>query len=382
MNKITSSIGIRSLALALVVTGGFGLAVHPAFAGGKAGQGDLVLCTNWGDDTVSLVDINEGRELATIKVGHKPYDVKVDAKGRFAYVSSSAESFISVIDIQSMLEAYRIRVGPGPREIDMTADGKRAVVTNSGDDSISVVDLEARNELYRIPVGAIPYGIGLGRGDHLAVVSNWGESTISIVDIDKRKELKRLPSGALPYTVIVSQQADFALVTNFGAHQAMTIDLVTLEEGPPLKLGRSPWGGSITPDGKTAFIANFFSNELSVLKIDGGTVTADGKASLASTRDKTRTAVATETVRIPLTQRTLLASLSMPGEGRRDLPGLSPNAAPDGRAKNIVARDDGALAVSSDLANNQLLVIDITARKVLRTIPVGHAPYGVAFLRR
>jgi YVTN family beta-propeller protein len=341
-------------------------------AGGKSGTGTFVLCTNWGDDTLSLVNIDEGRELSIIKVGRKPYDIKVDAKGRFAYASSSGGDFISVVDIQAMLEAYRIPVGQGPREIDLSGDGKRAVVANAGDDSISVVDLESRRELYKVGVGAIPYGVGFAKNDHFAVVSNWGESTISIVDLDQRKEVKRIKSGALPYTVIVSQPLNLALVTNFGAHQATSIDLATLQETKPLQLGRSPWGGSATSDGKTAFVANFYSNELSVIKLetvvskraDGAELAGVGAAGTA----------ATEIARI---------SLNRQGDANAgaNLTGLG-GGGPDGKAKNVVARDDGQLAVSSDLANNQLMIIDIPGRKVLKTIQVGKAPYGIAFLRR
>src|SRR5580765_3492121 len=60
----------------------------------------IVMITNWGDDTVSVVDLDSGTQLAEIKVGAKPYDVKLDTAGRMAYVSNSAASDLSVIDVQ------------------------------------------------------------------------------------------------------------------------------------------------------------------------------------------------------------------------------------------------------------------------------------------
>jgi YVTN family beta-propeller protein len=70
-----------------------------AWSRGKSGNGNFVLVTNWGDDTVSLVNIVEGTVASTIKVGNKPYDVKVEPSGRFAYVSISGGSYLSVIDL-------------------------------------------------------------------------------------------------------------------------------------------------------------------------------------------------------------------------------------------------------------------------------------------
>ncbi len=60
--RLVSSTWQMMLAVLVVIGLGFSL----ARGGGKAGSGDLVLCTNWGDDTVSLVNVKEGKELAVI----------------------------------------------------------------------------------------------------------------------------------------------------------------------------------------------------------------------------------------------------------------------------------------------------------------------------
>ncbi len=351
---------------------------------GKSGSGNFVLVTNWGDDTVSLVDIVKGTELSTIRVGKKPYDVKVDSSGRFAYVSISGESYISVIDIQAMLAGGRIPVGQSPREIDLSKDGKHAIVANSGDNSISYIDLQSHRETFRVKVGNIPYGIGFAKMDTLAVVSNWGESTVSIVDLSSRKEVKRLPVGALPYTVMVSQSTDTAIVTNFGADQASVIDLRQMALRSSIPLGRSPWGGSVTADGQVAVICNFYSAELSFLSLGKAPSANEYQPheQNASLRDGAsypeEAPVVRETSRLQLVRATreagvgvLAETLAGPGGG-----------ATEGRAKNAVLRNDKTLAVASDLSNNQLFIVDVSNQKVLRTIPVGKAPYGIAFLGR
>src|SRR4051812_10888384 len=90
----------------------------------------LAMVTNWAEDTCSLVDINQGKELSKIRVGPKPYDIKVESRGRFAYVTCSGEDFLSTIDIQAMLEMTdkRVVVGASPRDVALTPDETRAVV--------------------------------------------------------------------------------------------------------------------------------------------------------------------------------------------------------------------------------------------------------------
>lgn len=373
----------RLATVALVLAGVTLILSRPALGTGKSGSGNLVLVTNWGDDTVSLVDISRGTERSTIRVGKKPYDVKVDSSGRFAYVSISGESYISVIDIQAMLEGDRIEVGQGPREIDLSTDGKHAVVANSGDNSISYINLQTRREEFRVKVGNIPYGIGFAKKDTTAVVSNWGEGSVSIVDLVSRKEIKKFAVGALPYTVMVSQPTDIALVTNFGADQVSVIDLDQIKLLTPIPLGRSPWGGSVTADGKLAVICNFFSAELSFLSIERSMAAETPQPRLVNAGMHTSEAIdahsptvrETSRMQLVLSNRTSTISPAGPANG--------PNVVvSEGRAKNSVLSNDKSIAVASDLSNNQLFVIDVSNQKVLRTISVGKAPYGIAFLGR
>jgi hypothetical protein len=43
--------------------------------------------TNWGGDSVSLIDVEEGKELAKISVCLKRYDIQGEKTGRIAYAS-------------------------------------------------------------------------------------------------------------------------------------------------------------------------------------------------------------------------------------------------------------------------------------------------------
>jgi YVTN family beta-propeller protein len=323
-------------------------------AGGAAAAGDadasqplLALVTNWADDTVSLVDMSKGQELSTIRVGAKPYDVKVDPAGRFAYVTNSAGSDVSVIDIQAMLEKERIAVGVSPRDIAISRDGTWAVTANSGDNTISVVDLTSGKQKAAFAVGAIPYGVALSNDEKRAVITNWGENTASIVDLTSGKELSRLKTGTLPYTAVVPPGSDLAFVSSFGSSAIYRINLKSLKADGEIPVGRSPWGLAASGDGKSIVSANYSSNELSFMSVGSG---ADFKEN-----------------------------------ARVKLPAFTGNKGPDAlaaKAKNLVMSADGKFVVYSDLANNTINLVDSTNGKQIRSIAVGRAPYGIAQLVR
>jgi YVTN family beta-propeller protein len=319
----------------------------------------LVIITNWGSDTVSLIDIQAGKELGQIPVGLKPYDVQVEQKGRFAYVTASGSDFVSVVDIQAMLERKdeRIKVGESPRDLDLTKDGRRAVVANAGSDTISVIDLTAKKQLYTVPVGSIPYGIALTNNDNWVVVTCWGNNKAVLVELgrDSGKVLKTFDVGFLPYTVVIPRQSDMALVTCFGSHQIFPIDLKKQEVGRPVAVGRSPWGLSASPDGKRAIVANFYSADASVLSISGRVTDPLGAS-----------APIQETARISL----------------RHTDPVGAGAATESRPKNAAFSADSNVAILTNLGNNEVMILDIAGKRISRTVPVGKAPYGVAFVPR
>jgi YVTN family beta-propeller protein len=317
----------------------------------------LALITNWGSDSVSLINIDQGKELAKIDVCLKPYDVQVEKTGRFGYVSCSGSDVIAVIDIQAMLERKdrRIKVGESPRDIDLTADGSRAVVANSGSNSISVVDLREGKEVYTVTVGTIPYGVALTTDDKLAVITCWGSNKVQLVElgVTSGKVVATFDVGSLPYTVIIPHNSDTALVTCFGSDAVYPIDLKARTAGPPIPVGRSPWGLSSSPDGTVAIVANYYSGDASILKVSAGKGGPIGAAA----------APAVETGRI---------SLSNPIGGGLVL----------ARAKNAAFSADATKAIVTNLGNNEVMLVDLAGKRVVKTISVGQAPYGVAFVPR
>lgn len=378
-NPMLPAIRFKKLALLLLAVFTASSTLFPGKSSAKdapAKPTSLVIITNWGEDSCSLVDIETGKELAKIAVGLKPYDVKVDPTGRFAYVTMSGADYMSVIDIQAMLERkdQRIKVGGGPRDLELTEDGKRAVVANSGDDSISVVDIAQKKELYKVPVGNIPYGVALTNNDKLAVITLWGSNKAVLVELGKSsgKVLRSFDVGSLPYTVVVPKNSDYAIVSCFGSHQLFLIDLKKGEVMEPLSVGRSPWGLGTSADGRSVVVANFYSGDASVVAVDvpeAGPVRKVGQVPGAQNFTSNSAAPAAaplfvERVRIPLALTDSIGELSA------------------ARPKNAAFTNDPNVAVLTDLGKNEVLVLDIAAKKILRRIAVGKAPYGVAFVPR
>jgi len=352
VSMIRPLIRLTALSAALAASGSLAFAgPNPAAGAGN----ETAIITNWGGDSVSIVNVKRGQELSRIPVGAKPYDVKIHPKGNPAFVTCSGGDYIALVDLVANLEMTdrRIRVGESPRDIAVTADGRRAVVACSGADHIAVVDLEAGKRLYTVDVGPIPYGVALTSDDRTAVITLWGSGKAVLVSLGdtEGKKFKELDIGPLPYTVVTSGDDRYAMATCFGDRGVYAIDLKNQRVAGKIEVGRSPWELALSPDGTKAVVANFYSGEASIIDVGVAPLADGGLPMRESKRIKTGG-----------------SALAATGAVARDSP------------KNVAFSGDSKTVLLTDLSKNTVLVLDLETAEISSSIPVGHAPYGIAFL--
>jgi len=79
--------------------------------------------------------------------------------GRHWFLSNRVEGTVSLIDTQDMKVAASIKVAGGPDCMDITPDGKELWVTQRFLRRIAVVDLEQMRVVASVPVGKSPHGL-------------------------------------------------------------------------------------------------------------------------------------------------------------------------------------------------------------------------------
>jgi YVTN family beta-propeller protein len=313
------------------------------------GGNRLLMTTYWGDDRVALIDIKgrtQGEELWSIDVAKaadclKPYDVRVTKGGAFAFVSCSGGSHVIAIDIAAQQVAYAVGTGGAPRDLQLFDNDRKLIVANSGSDTVSVVDLTTRKELYEFPVAVQPYGVALADGGKTALITGWASGDLHIVSLGDTSAKTRavVPVGLLPYTVIASQGRAYVAVN--AEDRVTVVDLKTAKVAEHLAVGRGPWSLAASLDAKNILVTNNRSNSLSYLNVAGSAEEQDRIGTFGAGSHGT-------------TQR---------------------------RPKNASLSADGATAAFTDLAADQIVILDVASGKLERVIQGGKAPYGIEFLR-
>jgi YVTN family beta-propeller protein len=303
-----------ALAMFILVGAALALAAADANAGPKAYVGDFA------DSTVSAVDTEAGKIVATIPVAAGPHGMAITADGRTVFVSGDGSSSVSVIDTATDTVAKTIEVGKTPNGVTLTPDGRLLLVTVYGDNKIVFVDTATQSVVGEAAI-AKPHTISIAPGGKLAYVTSQepGHFGLAVLDLAARSVTKtiplektprdgefgdgkffyftqagvpavqvldpatdkvvgEIPTGVSPHSIYISGGTGFIVVQ--GPGELTLFDPQANKTTRSIAVGKQPHWAVVSDDGKTAYVTNEGSNDLMMISLaDGKTTTiAVGKA--------------------------------------------------------------------------------------------------------
>ncbi len=235
-----------------------------------------------------------------------------------AYVTNQKGN-VTVIDLNTLSTVSEIDVGAeGPRGIGVTADGKLLVTANGDDGDISIIDRVAGKVLKRIPIGKNPEFVRV-RGD------------IAFVSFEPASKGGPPPKPGSAEARALEQEREEE------DEEPAKIAVVDLKQGKVLREivgGMETEGIEFSADGKKILITNEADENISVHEIETGK---------------------------------LVKKVSTKEYGNRP--------------RGIKISPDGKTYAATLEYGNKLIVLDSEYR-VIKSIPTGEVPYGLAFDRK
>jgi YVTN family beta-propeller protein len=171
----------------------------------------LVYASCNGGEAVAVIDVASQTLLTTIPtpVPSAPYGIAVSADGRYVYVSDYDTGRLMVIDAATKAYLRSVEVSAHPMLITRSPDGKRLYVANNGSRSVSVLDIgndPANPQILvaSIPVAGYPHGLALTPdGRYLAVANTLGD-TLSVIDTSTNTDIGSIPGEKYPNDVVIT----------------------------------------------------------------------------------------------------------------------------------------------------------------------------------
>ena len=264
------------------------------------------------DNKLYVIDLKASppKHLATVEVGKQPSGLSINSRGDLALIANRADNSISVVSIQGtdVKLIDTVPMGEQVAHVVFTPDGKRALAGKFPGHKVAVLKVDGQKvtyDKYDMPVGLWPYNIDVTPDGKLALTADNGNNgtsdghvdTVSVIDLEANppRVIDRVVVGDAPEGLAISPTGEIAVALllrgSSGAGVAkdswfynknstavvLKIDGKTVRKVGEVEIGTFAEGVVFSPDGKYIYVGNFVDRDVSILKVEGTTVTNTGK---------------------------------------------------------------------------------------------------------
>jgi YVTN family beta-propeller protein len=314
--------------------------------------GGRLLVVNKAEASLSVIVPATGAELARIATGDGPHEVAVSPDGRTAVVTNyggrTPGNSLTVVDLDRLEAVATIDLGEQrrPHGIAWLPDGRRVLVTTEANRTVTLVDVPARRVEATIATGAdVSHEVAIAPDGNRAFVANIGSGSVTVIDIPGRSVIRSIPTGAGAEGVAVTPDGREVWISNRAANTVTVLNARSLEVLATLESADFPIRVVFTPDGRHALVTNARSAELRVFDVAA------------------RAATGAIPIRAPTVQRD------------QQVIAFEGSATPIGVLGDPDNRHVYVAAASADV----VAVVDLQRGEVVRLIPVGREPDGLAW---
>lgn len=300
--------------------------------------------------------------------------------GAVLLVLNKADNALAIVDPESGKAVGRVATGEGPHEIVASSDGKFAFVTNygarEGGTTLSMIDVAAQKETRRIALGALrrPHGAIFADGK----IYFTAEANKLIARYDPAADRVDWLMGTgqdFTHMLVASKDVRQIFTANLGSDTVSAMQRTADANGwkeTLIRVGKGPEGIDISPDGKEVWAANSQDGTVSIIDASTNKVvetvdiktkhsnrlkfTLDGGLALVSDAEGNEVVVLDTATR---------------KERKRIRVGKVP--------LGILMAPGGARAYVAISQDNSVAVIDLKTLEVIRNIPTGNDPDGLAW---
>src|SRR5438067_4963117 len=206
----------------------------------RTGRG-ILLVANKGDRSVSIVDAESGRQVATVAEGGTTgHELAASPNGGIAYVPIYGDSGVGkpgtdgrnvvVIDIGARKVISNVDVGHGVRHHCAVFGPKDGMlyVTTELDDSVSVIDPHTLKIVGSIPTGQPEsHMLAITRDGRRGYTANVGPGTVSVLDLEAKKVLATIPVSRINQRISLSVDDRWDFTSDQPKPQLAVIDTAT-----------------------------------------------------------------------------------------------------------------------------------------------------------
>ena len=166
-----------------------------------------IYVSNFGDNTVSIINGGDNSIISTISIGNAPYGISINEDTNKIYIANQNDNSVSIIDGLTNTLINTITVESRPIQITVNSNTNKIYVVNQDSNTVSVIDGSTDAAINSISVGEVPFGIEVNKKTNKIYVANSLSNTISVIDGQTETVIKTIENlNESPYGIAIDEK--------------------------------------------------------------------------------------------------------------------------------------------------------------------------------
>ncbi|MBZ0169416.1 Cytochrome D1 heme domain protein [Candidatus Methylomirabilis lanthanidiphila] len=249
-------------------------------------DGKKLLVSATGKDRFLIIDLATLTIERTVATGRSPEHFDITSDDRLAYVGNIEDSTVSVIDLQDGKELHRLAGFFEPHGFNVMPDGSKVYVSNFGAHQVGVVSVPRQQLAKRLAVGDAHRFAVRDPGRYLSQIKGIANPTLTmdgkfayaadgdggelaVIDTRTDRVVTTFKVGEEPWRAYASPDGRWMLVPNNGDETVSVISTATHKVVTTLKGGREMTGINFVQGGKKAYVISSGDSTVYVYDMQG-----------------------------------------------------------------------------------------------------------------
>jgi len=231
--------------------------------------------TNFGGDTVSVLDVSDRKVIGQIKTGKQPHGVAFSPDGKIVAVSNEGDStLLSVVNAANMTVERTLSVARSPNQLSFSKNGTLLFIPSNAEHVLEVVSTRDWTIQKRIPVGRNPHVVLVSPDGSSFYVTSEGENKIVVIDGATLTPRAEIPTFGWPRIPTITKDGKTIFLTIRWLNGLIKIDTEKLKAVDWIELPRSSrfavdgaasHGVTLAPDERSLYLTSQLADNVSVI---------------------------------------------------------------------------------------------------------------------
>jgi YVTN family beta-propeller protein len=174
-----------------------------------------ILVSNWCSYTVTIISVETGKTVKSIKIGRYPRGIAISSDSKIAYVAEMGGNRIHRISLDDFSVQY-IPIGSNPRAIELSPDGSKLYATLNISGKVIAWDLLTNTAIKTVATGKSARSLAISSDGSSLFVVNFRSGTLSKVRTSDMKVIQNIKVCAEPIGVTFEPQTSRTWVACYG----------------------------------------------------------------------------------------------------------------------------------------------------------------------